>query len=84
MYAPSRHDGREPCITSHSVGGSSLTGAKLPESTRLGSNAGRRGGSIKLLIMSSNVSNILSDGIGVEFGILVLGGLFVGVAVVEV
>ncbi|KAJ6918685.1 hypothetical protein NC651_012827 [Populus alba x Populus x berolinensis] len=59
MYAPSRHDGRDPWITSHSVGGSSSTGAKLSLSTYLGSTDGRSGGSMKLLMTSSSTLNII-------------------------
>lgn len=59
MYAPSRHDGRDPWITSHSVGGSSSTGAKLSLSTYLGSTDGRSGGSMKLLMTPSNTLNIM-------------------------
>lgn len=41
-------------MTSHSVGGSSSTGAKLLERTCFGSTEGLRGGSMKLLMMVSN------------------------------
>lgn len=46
-------------MTSHSVGGSSPTGAKLSERTCLGSTDDRSGGSIKLLIISSNKLKIV-------------------------
>lgn len=64
MYAPSRQDGRDPCITSHCAGGSSSTGAKLPDKTRLGSTEGRIGGSMKLFMMSSNVLKINVENFG--------------------
>ena len=55
MYAPFKDGGSEPCITLHSVGGSSLsTGAKFWERTCFGSTDGLIGGSMKVLIMSSN------------------------------
>ena len=64
MYAPSRQGGRDPCITSHSVGGSSSTGAKLLDRTCLGSTEGRIGGSMKLFMISSNVLKINVDNFG--------------------
>lgn len=64
MYAPSRQDGRDPCITSHCVGGSSSIGAKLLDKTCLGSTEERIGGSMKLLMMSSNVLKINVDNFG--------------------
>ncbi len=64
MYAPSRHDGRDPWITSHSVGGSSSTGAKLSLSTYLGSTDGRSGGSMKLLMTLSNTLKIMAGWFG--------------------
>lgn len=55
MYAPFKDGGSEPCITLHSVGGSSLsTGAKFWERTCFGSTDGLIGGSMKVLIISSN------------------------------
>lgn len=54
MYAPSRHGGKTPWMTSHSVGGSSSTGAKLSESVNLGSTEGLLGGSMKVFTMLSN------------------------------
>lgn len=58
MYAPSRQGGREPFTTSHSVGGSSSTGAKLLERTYLGSTEDLRGGSMKVFTKSSNALKI--------------------------
>lgn len=55
---PSRHCGSEPSNTSHSVGGSSSTGAKFPESTVLGSSDGLIGGSRKFIMISSSALNI--------------------------
>lgn len=46
MYAPSRQGGRTPWMISHSVGGSSSTGAKFSESVNLGSTEGLLGGSM--------------------------------------
>lgn len=42
----------------HSVGGSSFTGAKFCDNTWRGSTEGFSGGSMKLLIMSSNAFSI--------------------------
>lgn len=53
-------------MISHSVGVSSSTGAKLPESTCQGLRAGFSGGSMKLLIKSSRTLKIAAgsaDGI---------------------
>nr|GLL48744.1 hypothetical protein VIGAN_10135300 [Ipomoea trifida] len=58
MYAPSRHDGRAPSTTSHSVGGSSSTGAKFADKTWRGSTDCRTGGSMKVLMNSSKPLNI--------------------------
>lgn len=58
MYAPSRQVGIVPCMISHSVGGSSFTGAKFCDNTCLGSTEGFSGGSMKLLMMSSNALKI--------------------------
>lgn len=64
MYAPSKHEGSDPCTTLHSVGGSSSTGAKLSESTCLGSTEYLRGGSMKLLMMSSHAFNMIVGIVG--------------------
>lgn len=64
MYAPSKHEGSDPCTTSHSVGGSSSTGAKLSESTCLGSTKYFRGGSMKLLMISSHAFNTIFGIVG--------------------
>lgn len=53
MYAPSRHEGREPSTTGHLVGESSPTGAKLLERTWLGSTERRVGGSMYVFMKSS-------------------------------
>ena len=45
-------------MTSHSVGGSSWTGAKFCDNTWRGSMEGLSGGSMKLLMMSSNAFSI--------------------------
>ena len=55
MYAPSRQEGNTPSSISHSVGGSSSTGAKLSERKDLGSVDARVGGSMNVLMKSSNV-----------------------------
>ncbi|BAT99829.1 hypothetical protein VIGAN_10135300 [Vigna angularis var. angularis] len=62
MYAPSRHGGRAPWTTWHSVGGSSSTGAKFWDRTCLGSKEGLSGGSMKLLMMLSNAFSISAAG----------------------
>ena len=68
MYAPFKDGGSEPCITLHSVGGSSLsTGAKFWERTCFGSTDGLTGGSMKVLIMSSNALKISAGTDGSTF-----------------
>lgn len=68
MYAPFKDGGSEPCITLHSVGGSSLsTGAKFWERTCFGSTDGLIGGSMKVLIMSSNALKISAGSDGSTF-----------------
>lgn len=99
MYAPSRHGGRLPEMTSHFVGGSSSTGEKLWESVCFGSTEGLRGGSMNVLTMLSNALKIAAgiDGVGgccgccrggdsvVFLGFcLYVGGLEVGFLVVVV
>lgn len=78
IYAPSRHGGRVPCITWHSVGGSSSTGAKLSDKTCLGSTAGLFGGSMKLFMMSSNALKIVVERDGAGGG--AVGAVAVGFA----
>lgn len=58
MYAPSRHGGRAPWTTSHSVGGSSSTGAKLSERVNFGSTEGLIGGSMNVFTMLSKALKI--------------------------
>lgn len=51
-------------MISHSVGGSSSTGAKLLERTCFGSTEGRSGGSMKLFMMSSKALKITAGSVG--------------------
>ena len=79
MYAPSRHGGREPCMISHSVGGSSFTGAKFWDSTCFGSTEGFSGGSMKLLMTLSNALKISAgtDSSAVLLRVACVSGLLV-------